>query len=189
MLVSKPYQQSEPRSFIFKIRHSSSTNQYSSLKFRPAGFFSFSSRFLSLFVFGCPGSSQLHWLFSSCGEWVYPPVWSVGFVTMVYFFGARALWCMGFGSCGSPALEIRLNVCSTQAPLLRGTWDSPRPGIEPVSPAWQVDCLLLGHQGSPRSAWFSLSFIDDTPLSYSGRLNNTQHNYSLALSHSTTVSK
>ena len=23
-----------------------------------------------LFIFGCAGSSLLHWLFSSCGEWV-----------------------------------------------------------------------------------------------------------------------
>ena len=25
-------------------------------------------------MFGCAGSSLLHWLFSSCGEWEYSPV-------------------------------------------------------------------------------------------------------------------
>ena len=29
----------------------------------------------------------------------------------------------------------RLSSCGSQAQLLRGTWDFPRPGLEPVSPA------------------------------------------------------
>ena len=29
--------------------------------------------------------------------------------------------------------------------------DLPNPGIEPMSPAWQVDCLPLCYQGSPKS--------------------------------------
>ena len=39
----------------------------------------------------------------------------------------------------------RLSSCGSRALLLRGMWDLPRPGLEPVSPA-------LGrqsHQGSP----------------------------------------
>ena len=43
--------------------------------------------------------------------------------------------CVGFSSCGSWALERRLSSCGTRACLLRGTWDLPRPGLEPVSPA------------------------------------------------------
>ena len=40
----------------------------------------------------------------------------------------------------SPAAEQRLQTrrlssCGSQAQLLRGTWDPPRPGLEPVSPA------------------------------------------------------
>ena len=40
----------------------------------------------------------------------------------------------------SPVAEHRLQThrlsnCGSQAQLLRGTWDLPRPGLEPVSPA------------------------------------------------------
>ena len=41
----------------------------------------------------------------------------------------------GLSSCGSQALERRLSSCGAQAYLLRGMWDLPGPGIEPVSPA------------------------------------------------------
>ena len=38
-------------------------------------------------------------------------------------------------SCGSQALEHRLNCCGPRAYLLLGMGDLPDPGIEPVSPA------------------------------------------------------
>ena len=41
----------------------------------------------------------------------------------------------GFSSCASRALEHRLSSCSARAQLLRGMWDLPGPGNEPVSPA------------------------------------------------------
>ena len=41
----------------------------------------------------------------------------------------------GLSSCGSQALERRLSSCGTQALLLRGMWDPPGPGLEPMSPA------------------------------------------------------
>ena len=41
----------------------------------------------------------------------------------------------GFSSCGSRALERRLSSCGARAQLLRGMWDLPGPGLEPVSPA------------------------------------------------------
>ena len=40
----------------------------------------------------------------------------------------------GLNSCGSQALEPRLNSCGAWASLLH-IWDLPGPGIEPVSPA------------------------------------------------------
>ena len=51
------------------------------------------------------------------------------------------LWCMGFSlrwllllrSTGSR--RAGFSSCSTQAWLLRGVWDLPGPGLEPVSPA------------------------------------------------------
>ena len=41
----------------------------------------------------------------------------------------------GLSSFGPRALEHRLSSCGAQAELLRGMWDLPGPGIEPVSPA------------------------------------------------------
>ena len=55
--------------------------------------------------------------------------------------GLQQLWhvgsvvvARGLSSCGSRALERRLSSCGTRAQLLRGMWDLPRPGLEPVSP-------------------------------------------------------
>ena len=45
----------------------------------------------------------------------------------------------GLSSCGSRALEHRLASCGTQAQLLRGMWDLPGPGLEPVFPALAGD--------------------------------------------------
>ena len=38
-------------------------------------------------------------------------------------------------NCGFWVLEHRLSSCGTWALLLRGFWDLPRPGMEPMSPA------------------------------------------------------
>ena len=54
----------------------------------------------------------------------------------------------GLSNCSSYALEHRLNSCGTWAWLPCGMWDPPRPRIEPMPPAWQVDSLPLSHQGS-----------------------------------------
>ena len=48
--------------------------------------------------------------------------------------GSRALE-RRLSSCGSRALEHRLSSCGARAWLLRGMWDLPGPGLEPVSPA------------------------------------------------------
>ena len=57
-------------------------------------------------------------------------------------YGARALGARasvavarGLSSCGSRAIKRRLSSCGAQASLLRGMWDLPGPGLEPVSPA------------------------------------------------------
>ena len=51
--------------------------------------------------------------------------------------GARAsvVVARGLSSCGSRSLERRLSSCGTRAYLLRGMWDLPGPGLEPMSPA------------------------------------------------------
>ena len=41
----------------------------------------------------------------------------------------------GLNSCGLRPLERKLSSCGARTQLLRGMWDLPGPGIEPVSPA------------------------------------------------------
>ena len=65
---------------------------------------------MHLFIVGCAGSSLLRGL---CGE---RGLLSTG--------SARASHCGGFFCCGAQALK-----------LLRGTWDPPGPGTEPMPPA------------------------------------------------------
>ena len=62
--------------------------------------------------------------FSSCGKWGPPFIAVRGPLTIV----------------ASPVAEhslqtLRLSNCGSRAQPLRGTWDPPRPGLEPVSPA------------------------------------------------------
>ena len=76
--------------------------------------------FIYLFIY-----FWLHWvfvaahgLFSSCGVW--------------------ASHCGGFSCCGAWASVVvthGLSSCRARASLLRGMWDLPGPGLEPVSPA------------------------------------------------------
>ena len=53
----------------------------------------------------------------------------------------------GLSSCGSRPLEGRLSSCGAQASLLRGMWDLPRPGLEPVSPALEGRFLITEPPG------------------------------------------
>ena len=58
----------------------------------------------------------------------------------------------GFSSCGVQASVLvtrRLSSCGARAQLLRGMWDLPGPGLEPVSPALAGGFLTMRHQGSP----------------------------------------
>ena len=46
----------------------------------------------------------------------------------------------------------RLSNCGLRAQLLRGMWDLPRPGLEPVSPASAGRFLTTAPPGKPRSS-------------------------------------
>ena len=95
----------------------------------------FLKKIVSLFVFGCAGSSLLCKLFSSCGERRLPS--SCGTLASHhrgFCCGAWALGCIGFSSCGSWALEHKLRSCDTQTYLLHCMWDLPEPGMELMSP-------------------------------------------------------
>ena len=76
-------------------------------------------------------------------------------------WGARALgaWASvvvahGLSSCGSWALERWLSSCGAQAYLLRGMWDLPGPGLEPVSPALAGRFSTTAPPGKPPFQWF-----------------------------------
>ena len=46
--------------------------------------------------------------------------------------------------------EHRLSNCASRAQLLRGTWDLPRPGLEPVSPALAGRFSTTAPPGKPK---------------------------------------
>ena len=107
--------------------------------------------FIYLFSFGCAVSSLLYRLSSSCGE-----------RGLLSSFGALASHCGGFSCCraqtlglpgfssfGSQALEHRLSSCGARAQLLRGMWNPPGPGIEPMSPALAVELFITEPPGKP----------------------------------------
>ena len=55
----------------------------------------------------------------------------------------------GLSSCGSRALECRLSSCGARDWLLRGMWDLPGPGLEPMSPALAGGFLTTAPPGKP----------------------------------------
>jgi len=76
--------------------------------------------------------------FSSCGKRGQLPVAVYGLLLAVLLL----LWSMD-------SLEHRLSHCGTRASLLRGMWDLPTPGIEPVSSALAGRVLTTGLPGKP----------------------------------------
>ena len=85
--------------------------------------FCFLNLFIYLFIFGCVGSSFLYEGFLQ--------LWQVG---ATLHRGARASHYRGL-SWEHRLQTRRLSNCGSRAQLLRGMWDLPRPGLEPVSPA------------------------------------------------------
>ena len=55
----------------------------------------------------------------------------------------------GLSSCGSRAPERRLSRCGARDQLLRGIWDPPRVGLEPMSPALVGGLLTTEPPGKP----------------------------------------
>ena len=116
-----------------------------------------------LFIFGCVGSSWLRACFLQlrragatlrCGARASH---CSGFSCCgVRALGARAsvVGARGLSSCGSRALESRLSSCGAQASLLRGMWELPGPGLEPMSPALAGGFLTTAPPGRPHFAWF-----------------------------------
>ena len=65
---------------------------------------------------------------SHCGGFSCCKAWALG-------VWASVVVARGLSRCGSWALEHWLSSCGAQASLLRGMWDLPGPGLEPMSPA------------------------------------------------------
>ena len=65
----------------------------------------------------------------------------------------------GLSSCGSRDLERRLSSCGAWALLLRGMWDLPGPGLEPVFPALAGGFLTTAPPGKSHDKDFKRSCI------------------------------
>ena len=78
--------------------------------------------------------------FSSCGEW--GPL----------FIVVRGSLTVTASLVVEHRLQTpRLSSCVSQAQLLRGTWDLPRPGLEPVSPALAGRFSTTAPPGKPNT--------------------------------------
>ena len=105
---------------------------------------------------------MLHRFFSPCGEQGPLFVAVCGLlITVASGCGAQALGVQALGvvarrirSCGSWALEHRVSSCGIQAELLRGIWDLPDTGVEPMSPALAGEFFTTEPPGKPKGGGF-----------------------------------
>ena len=113
--------------------------------------------FVYLFI-SCTGSSLLLGLFSNCSE---PGLLSSFRVQASHCsgFSLQSTSCRarGFSSCGSWAVEHRLNSCGPRAQLLLGMWDLPRSGTKRVSPALASRFFTTEPPGKPYDGQFYVS--------------------------------
>ena len=149
LVLRRPEQGQEVNGMMAKIRYDCSCPlTCSRWRLLPPSFFFF---LIYLFVFGFPGSSMLHGLFSSYGE-----------RGLLCSCSAGASHCGGFSRCrtrilgysvfssgGSWALEHSLSSCGTQAYLLLSMWNLLGPGIEPMSPTLAGRFFATEPSGKP----------------------------------------
>ena len=85
------------------------------------------------------------WAFSSCGKW--GPL----------FIAVRGPLTIAASLVAEHRLQTRrLSNCGSRAQLLRGMWDLPRPGLEPVSPALAGRFSTTAPPGKPLFVCFFL---------------------------------
>ena len=95
-------------------------------------FLLFSQEIFFFFFFGCVGSSVRARAFSSCSK--RGPLLIA--VRGPLFIAVRGPLTIAAPPVAGHRLQTRrLSNCGSRAQPLRGTWDLPRPGLEPVSPA------------------------------------------------------
>ena len=81
--------------------------------------------------------------FSSCGKW--GPL----------FIAVRGPLTIAASLVAEHRLQTRrLSNCGSRAQLLRGIWDLPRPGLEPVSPASAGRFSTTAPPGKPNAQFF-----------------------------------
>ena len=101
--------------------------------------------------------------FSSCGKW--GPL----------FIVVRGPLTIAASLVAEHRLQTRrLSSCGTRAQLLRGMWDPPRPGLEPVSPALAGRFSTTAPPGKPlklhSNCLFPIQHSLRTPLKISRRM-------------------
>ena len=117
------------------------------------------NKFIYLFIFGCVGSQFLPaglLYLRRVGATLHRRAWSshCGGLSRrgacAPGMRASAVGARGLSSCGLRAPEHRLSSCGTQAQPLRGMWDPPGPGIEPMSPALAGGLPTTAPPGKPQ---------------------------------------
>ena len=111
--------------------------------------------------------------FSSCGMW--GPL----------FIAARGPPTVMASLVAEHRLQTRrLSSCGSRAQSLRGTWDLPRPGLEPVSPALAGRPSTTAPPGKPSMSYFEIlaaSFAVLTSEHSQGVCQNTNNNENVLL--------
>ena len=103
-------------------------------------------QFLFICILGCAGSSLPHRLFSGRSKQGY---------------SRCAAWApVRVCCCGARTLEFRLSSGSTRAQLPCACGIFPDQGSNPHLLHWQVESLLLSHQGSPCLFTFLMVFFE-----------------------------
>ena len=67
------------------------------------------------------------------------------------FIAVRGPLTVATSCCGARLQTRRLGSCGSRAQLLRGMWDPPRPGLEPVCPALAGRFSTTAPPGKPQS--------------------------------------
>ena len=110
-------------------------------------FFFFLILFIYLFIYSFLAMLGLHFCaraFSSCGRRGPPLITVRGPLTIAASLVAE-----------HRLQTRRLSSCGSRAQLLRGTWDPPRPGLEPTSPALAGSVSTTAPPGKPTIFFFN----------------------------------
>ena len=119
---------------------------------KPAEFFLFfnfiATLFIYFFIFGCVGSSVRARAFSSYGK--QGPLFTA--VQGPLFIAVRGPLTIAAPPAAGHRLQTRrLTSRGSRAQALRGMWDLPKPGLEPVSPALAGRLSTTAPPGKPRT--------------------------------------